>query len=174
MLAEHDTLLHLLLVVRLSTLGLNVLLNTINGRFILDQTFLNLIQSVVDLVLEDHVAASVVLHRVISRLLSDSSPVGTDLLANRLQALLLSLMGSLELIDSSELVGHFILHAVDVLAIDFHLLIHATFKICNLFQVTLSGLNFDLQRSSSTLSLVELSLLEVKIFSHLLNLIYAW
>lgn len=174
MLAEHDTLLHLLLVVRLSTLGLNILLDTIDGRFILDQTFLDLIQSIVDLVLEDHVAASVVLHRVISRLLGDSSPVGTHLLANRLQALLLGLVGSLELIDSGELVRHFILHSVDVLAIDFHLLIHATFKICDLLQVTLSGLNFDLQRGSSTFSLVELSLLEVKIFPHLFNLIDAW
>jgi len=163
----------LLLVIGLGALSFDVLLNAVNGRLIRDQALLNLVKAVVNFVLEDHVAAGVVFHGVISRLLSDVGAIGGHLVADQPQALLFSLMSSLELANARELVSHFVFHSVDVLRIDFHLLVHAAFEICDLFEVTASRLNFNLKGSSSALSFVQLALLKVEILAHLFYLVDA-
>ena len=71
---------HLLLVVRLGTLGLNVLLDAVDGRLVGDQTFLDLVQAVVDVVLQDPVPHSVVLHGVVGRLLGNVAAIRANLL----------------------------------------------------------------------------------------------
>ena len=143
----------MLLVVRLSTLSLNVLLNAVNSRLVGDQTLLDFVEAVVDLVLEDHVAPGVVLHGVERRLLGKTSTVGTNLLSNGLQASLFGLMGGLELTDTSELVGHLVLHLVDVLGVHFHLLVHAALQVSDLVEVGASCLNLNLKLGSGRLSL---------------------
>lgn len=169
--AEDDRLLHLLLVVALSTLSLNVLLDAVDGRLVGDQALLNLVETVVNLVLKDHVTAGIMLHGVISRLLGDAGAVSGHLLLDQPQALLLCFVGGLELTDAGELVGHFVFHAVDVLRVDFHLLVHAALQVSDFLEITTASFDFDLKRGSSALSLVQLTLLEVEIFAHLLNLV---
>ena len=172
--AQQDRGLHLLLIIGLGTLGFNVLLNAVDGRLVRDQTLLNLVKAIVDLVLENHVAPRVVLHCVEGRLLGKASAVRANLLPDRLQALLLSLVRSLELTHSCELVSHVILHPVDVLGVDFHLLVHATFQVRDLVKVSTTSLNFNLKLCSSRFCLTELALLEVQILTHLFNLADTW
>ena len=142
--AQKDRLLHRFLIVRLSTLGLDVLLDTINGGLVSNKALLDFVESVIDLVLKNHVTASIVLHSVVSRLLGDTGTVGTNLTTNRHKSLLFSFVLSLQIIDAGELVCHLILHAFDVLAVNEHLVIHATFKICNLLQISSTSFYFNL------------------------------
>ena len=111
------------------------------------------------------------LHCVVSRLLCDASSVGTNLLSDGLQAEFIGVMVSLEFLSASELVSYLIFHTVDIVGVNFHLLVHAALKVSDLFKISLTGLDFDLKRRSSALSLIELSLLEVQILSHLLDLV---
>ena len=161
----------MLLVVRLGALSLNILLDAVNCGLVRDQTLLDFVQSVVNLVLKDHVTTSVVLHGVISRLLGKPGPISTHLLSNRLQAMLLSFMVSLEFLSAGKLVSHFIFHFVDVISINLHFLVHTTFKIGNFLEISPTSLYLDLQRCSSALSFVQLTLLEVEILLHLFNLV---
>ena len=161
----------MLLVVGLGALGLNILLDAVNCRLVGDQTLLNFVQSVVNFVLKDHVTTSVMLHGMISRLLCEPGPIGAYLLSNRLQAMLLSLMVSLEFLSASKLVSHFVFHFVDVIGIHLHFLIHTSFKIGNFLKISPTSLDLDLQRCSSALSFIQLTLLEVKILLHLFNLV---
>lgn len=165
---------HLLLVVRFGTLSLDVLLNAIDGRLVHDQALLNLVQTVVVLVLEDHVTTSIVLHRVVGRLLGQGGTVSTDLVADRLKATLLGLVAGLQFTDLGELVSHIVFHLVDVLGIHFHLFVHATFKVGDLLQIGLTVLLFDLKSGGCGLSMIELLLLEVKVLAHLFNVAGGW
>ena len=92
------------------------------------------------------------------------------MLSNGLQASLFGLMGGLELTDTSELVGHLVLHLVDVLGVHFHLLVHAALQVSDLVKVGASCLNLNLKLGSGRLSLAQLALLEVQIFAHFLDL----
>ena len=167
-------MLHLLLVVRLGALSLDILLDAVNCGLVRDQTLLNFVQSVVNLVLKDHVTTSVMLHGMVGRLLSKPGPIGAHLLPNGFQAMLLSLMVGLELFRAGKLVRHFIFHFVDVIGIHLHFLVHTTFKISDFLKIGPSSLYFDLQRCGSALSFVQLTLLEVEILLHLFDLIDTW
>jgi len=79
-------------------------------------------------------------------------------------------MVSLKLLSAREFVRHFILHTIDVFTIDFHFLVHATFKVRNLLQVSFTSINLDLQGGSGAFSLIQLALLEVEILFHLFDL----
>lgn len=164
----------MLLIVRLCALGLDVLLDAVDGGLVGDKALLDLIEAVVNLILEDHVTASVMLHGVVGRLLGHASAVGADLLADGLETLLLGLVLSLEFVKTGELVVHFVFHAVDVLLVDLHLLVHTTLQVGDLLQIGLTSLNLDLEGGSSALSFIQLSLLEVKISLHLFDLVDAW
>lgn len=58
------------LVVLFSSLGFDVLLDSVDLRLVGDKTFLLLVQPVVDVALQDLVLSSVMLHRVVGRLLA--------------------------------------------------------------------------------------------------------
>jgi hypothetical protein len=64
------TFLEVVLVVCFSALRLNVLLNSINLRLVVNELLLNIIQSVEYLTLEDLVLRGIMLHRMISDLLA--------------------------------------------------------------------------------------------------------
>ena len=68
---EVDTLLELSLVVRLFTLRFDVLLDGVDLRFVHDQLLLDVIQSIVDVILQDEVLGGVMAHGVVGRLLGD-------------------------------------------------------------------------------------------------------
>lgn len=111
------------------------------------------------------------LHSVVCRLLRNTCAIRIYLGTDRLKALLLRLVRRLQLFNACELVGHFIFHAIDVLSIDLHFLVHTTLQIGYLFEVHLAGLNFNLQGGCGRLSLVKLALLKVEIFAHLFDTI---
>jgi hypothetical protein len=67
--AQVHAILELVLVVALCTLGLNILLNCINLRLVLDQLLLDVVQAVVDFALKDLVLLGVMLHRMERNLL---------------------------------------------------------------------------------------------------------
>ena len=66
---ELHAVLELVLVIGLGALGLDVLLDGIDLRLVLNQLLLNVIQSVVDFRLQDLVLLGIVPHRVVSHLL---------------------------------------------------------------------------------------------------------
>ena len=78
-----------------------------------------------------------------------------------------------QLFHAGELVRHFILHTVDILIIDLHFFVHATFKIAYFLQVSSTSVYFDLKRSCCTLSLIQLTLFEVEVLFHLLDLVHS-
>jgi len=82
-------------------------------------------------------------------------------------------MVGLELFSARELVRHFVLHAIDVLAVDLHFLVHAALKIGDLLEIRLTGLNLHLEGSCRAFRLVQLPLLEVQVLFHLFDLIDA-
>jgi len=88
--------------------------------------------------------------------------------------MLLSLMISLEFLSAGKLVSHFIFHFVDVISIHLHFLVHTTFKVGNFLKISPTSLHLDLQRCSSALSFVQLTLLEVEILLHLFDLVDTW
>ena len=69
---ESHAVLESRLIVTLSAFSLNVLLNGIDLRLILDQLLLDVIESVVYVTLKDLVLRSVMLHRVIRHLLLET------------------------------------------------------------------------------------------------------
>lgn len=109
------------------------------------------------------------LHSVVCRLLCEARSVRAHLGADRLESLLLRLMGRLQLFNACELVGHFVLHAIDVLSIDFHFFVHTTLQVRYLFEVLFASFDLNLKGSRSGLSLVKLTLLKVEILTHLLD-----
>jgi hypothetical protein len=65
----------LLLIVRLGTLRLNVLLNGVDLALVVDQLLLNIVQSIVDVGLQDLVLLRVVLHLMVRHLLVEADSV---------------------------------------------------------------------------------------------------
>merc|ERR1712156_420618 len=108
---------------------------------------------------------------MVSGLLCEPGPISTHLLSNRLQAMLLSFMVGLEFLSAGKLVRHFVFHFVNVISINLHFLVHTTFKIGNFLKISPTSLYLNLQRCSSALSFVQLTLLEVEILLHLFNLV---
>lgn len=105
-------MLHLLLIVALCPLGFNVLLNGVNLTFIDDQLLLNVVQTVVNVILEDHVAACVVFHRVICRLLAQPISGCLHKCLDSLESVLFVFVIGHKLVRPGKFVGHFVLHAV--------------------------------------------------------------
>ena len=105
------------MIVRLGTLGLDVLLDGVNLRLVRGQDLLDIVESLVDVVLEDHISASVMLHSVIGGLLRQSHLVPADKLTDIQEFLLLSFMLCLQLAYLGELILHLIAHFVHILLI---------------------------------------------------------
>ena len=87
--AHVHTRLEVTLVVAFSALGLNILLDAVNLRLVSNQALLNIVQTVVDIRLEDLVLASVVLDGVVSGLLSQLRLVLLNKVFDKMHALLL-------------------------------------------------------------------------------------
>ena len=70
--AEGHTVLERTLVVGLGTLCLDVLLDRVDLRLVLNQLLLDVIQSIVNVALEDLILLRVVLHRMVCHLLLET------------------------------------------------------------------------------------------------------
>jgi hypothetical protein len=135
--AEAHAVLESRLVVRLGPLGLDVLLNRVDLRLVLDQLLLDIIQPVVDVTLQYLILLGVMLHRVISHLLLQAgfvlSKEGSDLRESDLFPVEIDL----EVVRARELVGHLVLHLPDLLRHLLHLLLNATLESLDLLQIIL-------------------------------------
>ena len=76
--AQLHAVLELLLIVGLGTLGLNVLLDGIDLALVVDQLFLDVVQSIVDVGLKNLVLLRVVLHLMIRDLLVETDAVHVE------------------------------------------------------------------------------------------------
>lgn len=115
--------LELVLVIGLGALGLDVLLDGVDLRLILDQLLLDVVQPVVDLVTKDLILLRIVLNGVQTNLLVQVDLVDLDKLSDSVQARLLALEVRLQLVGLRELVVHVVFHVRALLLGVLHLLV---------------------------------------------------
>jgi len=161
------------LVVRFCALGLNVLLDAVDLRLVADQTLLNVVQSVVDVGLQNLVLAGFVLHSVESGLLLQLALILFNHVFDQMHALLLLLELPSQVVDLAELVLHGVLHVVDSFCDSLHLFVNTHLQVLYLIQVSGSRLNFNLQFGCCHFSIIKLALLEFQILSHVINRLLA-
>ena len=157
------------LVVALRSLGLDVLLDGVDLRFIPDQTLLDLVEPVVNVRLEDLVLPGVVPHAVVSGLLLQLALVLLNQVLDQVESPLFLFEVAAEVGDLVELVEHLVLHLVDALGDSLHLLVNPLLQVPNLVQISGPRLNLNLKLRRCHLRVIQLPLLKVKIFLHLLD-----
>ena len=159
------------LVVLLSALSLDVLLDGVDLRLVGYQSLLLLIESVVDVALKNLVLARVVLHRVVSRLFAQTYLILADELFDVHKPLLFKLKFLAELVSLWELVLELVLHLLHACDVLLQLHLDSALQVLVLRQVLFARLNFDLELSGSTLSVVKLALLKTEVLTHLVHVL---
>jgi len=149
--AKLHAVLELMLVVGLSTLRLNVLLNGIDLRLVLNQFFLNVVQTVVDLRLENLILFGIVSHTVVSHLLRETVLIRFQEGANRGQPNLFVVELGLQVVGLCELVVHIVFHCADFVGGLSHFLMDSTLQVFNLFEIIVDGLLLHLEPGSGGL-----------------------
>jgi len=172
--AEGHAVLEGTLVVRLGTLGLDVLLDRVDLRLVLDQLLLYVIQTVVDVALQDLILFGVVFHGVIGHLLLEAGLVLLQEGADGGKTHLLTVKLDLEVVGARELVAHLILHLSDLLRHLLHLLLDSALECLDLLEVVLSLFELDLQPGVGGLGVLDLPLLERQLILLVLVLSRSW
>ena len=168
--ADLHAFLELMLVIALSTFGLDVLLDCVNLGLVLDELLLDVVEPVVDLVAKDLVLLGVMLHGMERYLLREALSVNCHELLDSRQALLLPLEVRLELIGLSELVVHVVFHVRALLLRVLHLVVDTSLQRLHLLKIVLDLLLLLDEPSSCRLGILHLILLELQIASHILDL----
>ena len=150
------------LVVRLSPLRFDVLLDTVDLGLVLNEFFLDIIQSVVDVALQNLIFLRVMLHRVVSHLLLQTWLVLLKLLLDLCKADFFFVEVNLKIICTCKFICHFIFHLGDLFSNLLHFLIDTTFESLDLFKVVLPLLKLHFQSCICRLSVFDLPLLECK------------
>ena len=141
--AQLHAVAELLLVVSLSALGLDVLLDGIDLRLVLDEFLLDVIESIVNLTLQDLILLRVMLHLVIRDLLLKRIAVHIQEPLDKCEAHLLLLERGPQLVRLGELVVHLVLHRVELFGRVVLLIMDSSAQIFNLLEVVLSLLLLD-------------------------------
>lgn len=162
------------LVVGFRSLRLDILLDGVDLRLILDQLLLDVIQSVIDVTLQYLVFLCIMLHRMISHLLLQARLVLGEERSDLSETHLFSIEVNLEVICASELVGHFILHLSNLLSDLLHFFLNTTFESFNLFEIILSLLQLYFEPSVGSLCVLYLTLLEGELFFLIFVLCCCW
>jgi len=115
-LAELHAVLEILVVVGVGTARFNVLVDSVDLRFVSNEALLDLVQTAVDFTLVQLILLSIVLHAVICHLLCEAVFVSENELLNNYQALLLVFEVFSDLIGSCKLIGNVIFHLVYALS----------------------------------------------------------
>ena len=147
-------------VVRLRAFRLDVLLNRVDLALVANQAFLDLVEPVVDVRLQNLVLDRVVLDPVVGRLVNQLSLVLADQAADHNDALLLLFKVLTKLVEPAELVLHFVFHPGDALLNCFHFFVNSRFKRAYLFEVSHPVLLLDSELGCCHLSVVCLPLLK--------------
>jgi len=159
------------LIVALSTLALNILLDGIDLRLVLNELLLNVVQPVVDFTLQDLILLGIMLHVVVGDLLGKSILVHLQEFLDGTHSDLFIIELSLQIFSLGELVLHLILHSLDLLLGLLHLLVDSTLQVLNLIQIILDLLLLNSQPGGCVLSVFELALLELQVGTHVLDLL---
>ena len=117
------------LIIRLSSLSLDILLYGIYLRLVDDELLFNFIELVVDLILKNKILFSIVTHCVVSGLLGETMFILLDKFLDDNKSCFLLLESSFKLICLCKLVCHFIFHFLDLLAVLFHFFVNARKRI---------------------------------------------
>lgn len=157
------------MVVGVGTPSFNELVDGVDLGLVTNQTLLDLVQLLEDIALEQLVLLSVVLHVVVSNLLLEAVFVLADHLPDDHKASLFFLKVLLEVLGLGELVTDLVLHLVYTLIDLLELVVDTVLQVLDLLKVTGTRVNFDLKFSSSALSIVQLSLFEIQIRLHLVD-----
>jgi len=159
------------LIVALSAFALNVLLNSIDLRFVLDQLLLDVVQPVVDFTLQDLVLLGVMLHVVVGNLLGQPVLVNLQELFDLAHSDLLVFELTLQVLSLGELVLHLILHCLDLFLGLLHFLVDSSLQILDLVQIALDLFLLNSQSCCCVLCVLKLSLLKLKISPHVFDLL---
>jgi hypothetical protein len=158
--AQGHAILECALIIGLSTFCLNVLLYGVDLRLILDELLLDVIESVVDVALQDLILSSVMLHRVISHLLLQTGLVLREHGSDGRESNFFPVEFDLEVICAGKLIRHLVLHLTDLLGNLLHFLLDPSLKSFDLLKVILPLFKLDLESRVGSLSIFDLSLLE--------------
>ena len=142
--ADVHAVLELTLIIAFGSLCLNVLLNSVDLRLVLDEFLFDFIESVVDRALQKLVLLGITSHRVECHLLLQTLLIYLQEVLDLLHAVLLLSELCFETIGSSELVIHFILHLLNFLFSLLHFFLNSSFKILHLLEIALDCLTLNL------------------------------
>lgn len=110
---QLHAVLELLLIVGLGALRLNVLLDSINLALVVDQLLLDVIQSVVDVRLQNLVLLRVVLHLMVSYLFVETDTIHVEETLDESKAHLLLFELILQIVCLREFIRHLVLHLLN-------------------------------------------------------------
>lgn len=163
-----------MLIVRLSTLGLNVLLNGVDLRLVFDQLLLDVVQPVVDVTCKDRVLLGVVLDRMVSDLLGQPILVDLQKVSDVRKSHLLMVKLSLHIVGLREFILDIVVHLLDFfLGLD-HFLFNSEFERFNFLKILVDVFLLNLKLSCGGGGVVKLPLLECKILLHVIDLERCW
>lgn len=166
--------LELVLIVALRSLRLDVLLDRIDLRLVLNQFLLDIVQPVVNLVLQDLVFHFVVIHRLVSDLLGQAILVHLQKLFDLAHAQLFLVELGFEVVCPGEFVFNVVLHAHDFVLSLFHFFFDSLLEVLDFLQVIIALLLLDPKPGCSGLAVLHLALLELEVAFHILHLLRGW
>jgi len=172
--ADLHAVLELVLVVAFGTLRLNILLNSIYGRLILNEFLLDIIESIVDLRLHDLIFLRVVLHRVESNLLGQSNLVDLDEFLDLEHSAFFRIEIRLQGIGLGKFVIHVALHVITFLHGILDLIFDSSLKGLYFFKIVLDLFFLNFKSGGSCLSIFHLILLKLEIVFHIFDLALVW
>jgi len=123
------------LIVRLSTLGLDILLDSIDLGLVFDKLLLNIVQPVVDITGENRVLLGVVLDRVVSYLFSQTILVDLQEVPDVSESHLFLVKLSLDIISFGEFVRNIVVHLVNLFLSLLHFLVNSELKTLDLLEI---------------------------------------
>jgi hypothetical protein len=153
-LANVHAVLELVLVIALRSLCLNVLLDCINLRLVLNEFLFDVVKSVVNIALQNLVLLGIMLHRVEGHLLLQTLLVYLQEVLDLLHAVLFFRELSSEVVRLRELVIHFVFHLFDLLLSLLHFFLDSSFQVLYFLQVALDGFALNLKSSSGGLAVL--------------------
>ena len=170
LLAQLHAVRELLLVVCLSSLRLDVLLDSVDLRLVLDELLLDVIEHVVNGTLQNLVLLRIVLHLVISNLLFKTVSVNVEESVDQGKSLLLPFKLLSQLVSSGKLVLHFILHRLDLAGADLLLVVDSLVQLFHFVQIRLGLVFLDSESRGCRFSILQLTLLVLEVSLHLRHL----
>lgn len=172
--AKLHAILCVTVVVCVSWTSFNVLVNSIDLRFIRNKAFFNLIKSVVNVRLEKLVFASVMLHAMVSHLLWQTILVLSYQLFddNKSWFLLFELVS--QIVSFWEFVLNIVFHFIYTFSYLSKFILNSVFKVFDLLKIPCACVYFNLKFGGCVFSIIKLSLFKLEVILHFSNVGSRW